>query len=198
MTESNLGRWAAETARSALAEALPGRWRHVRAVAAKARGLAPLFDADGGILVAAAWLHDVGYSPAAAASAFHPLDGALYLRAQSAPERLCALVAHHSGAVHEARERHLVEELAGFVDEHSPLRDALWWCDMTTGPSGQDMTVDARLAEILQRYGPGHVVTRSISAATPDILRAAASTTESIRAYGYSDDTLINSGIVPR
>jgi hypothetical protein len=42
----------------------------------------------------------------------------------------------------------------------SAVRDALWYVDMTTGPDGQDMAVDERLAEIRQRYGPDHLVTR--------------------------------------
>jgi HD superfamily phosphodiesterase len=32
------------------------------------------------LLEAAAWLHDIGYSPEIAVSGFHPLDGARYLR----------------------------------------------------------------------------------------------------------------------
>ena len=43
---------------------------------------------------------------------------------------------------------------------------------MTTGPDGQPVPVDRRLAEIHDRYGPEHLVSRSIQRATPMILRA--------------------------
>jgi hypothetical protein len=43
---------------------------------------------------------------------------------------------------------------------------------MTTGPDGEPVPVDWRLAEIHGRYGPGHLVSRSIQRATPMILRA--------------------------
>ena len=46
------------------------------------------------------------------------------------------------------------------------LLDALTYCDMTSGPSGERMTLDERLAEIIQRYGPGHLVTEAIQVAT--------------------------------
>ena len=43
---------------------------------------------------------------------------------------------------------------------------------MTTSPDGELVPVDGRLAEIQQRYGSGHLVSRSIQRATPMILRA--------------------------
>ena len=52
------------------------------------------------------------------------------------------------------------------------LASVLTCCDMTTSPDGQPVRVDRRLAEIHDRYGPGHLVSRSIQRATPMILRA--------------------------
>jgi hypothetical protein len=46
----------------------------------------------------------------------------------------------------------------------------LTYCDMTTSPDGQLVPVEQRLAEIQDRYGPGHLVSRSIQRATPMIL----------------------------
>jgi hypothetical protein len=43
---------------------------------------------------------------------------------------------------------------------------------MTTSPDGEPAPVDRRLAEIHDRYGPGHLVSRSIRRVTPMILRA--------------------------
>jgi len=45
------------------------------------------------------------------------------------------------------------------------LLDALTYCDMTSGPDGQRVTLEQRLAEVTRRYGPGHLVTESIHAA---------------------------------
>ena len=44
--------------------------------------------------------------------------------------------------------------------------------NMTTSPDGEPVPVERRLAEIHDRYGPGHLVSRSIQRATPTILRA--------------------------
>ena len=43
---------------------------------------------------------------------------------------------------------------------------------MTTSPDGEHVQVHRRLAEIHDRYGSGHLVSRSISRATPQILEA--------------------------
>ncbi len=75
---------------------------------------------DRDLLVAAAWLHDIGYAPPIGHLRFHPVDGARFLEAQEAPERLCALVAHHSCARYEAEERGLTAELAGDIDNEDP------------------------------------------------------------------------------
>jgi len=45
---------------------------------------------------------------------------------------------------------------------------------MTTGPDGQHLSVDARLAEILGRYGPEHLVSCSITLAAPQLTSAVA------------------------
>ncbi len=45
------------------------------------------------------------------ATGFHPLDGARYLRMKNVDERLVRLVAHHSCALCEARERGLETDL---------------------------------------------------------------------------------------
>ena len=43
---------------------------------------------------------------------------------------------------------------------------------MTTSPDGEHVQVNRRLAEIHDRYGSGHLVSRSIRRATPLILEA--------------------------
>jgi hypothetical protein len=169
-----LAAWAEGLARPLLADALPRRWSHVQGVAARARTLRPSPGPDAGLLEAAAWLHDIGYLPDLAATGLHGLDGARYLRdAQPTEPLLCRLVAHHSCAVIEAEERGLAHILTReFTPPPQLLADALTFCDMTTSPDGAHVHVHNRLAEIHDRYGTGHLVSRSIRRATPLILEA--------------------------
>ncbi|MDX5460190.1 HD domain-containing protein [Micromonospora tulbaghiae] len=153
---------AKSVAEEVLSESLPRRWKHVQSVAGKARAIARLVpEPEQQVLIAAAWLHDVGYAPGIVSTGLHALDGARWLRRHHMHDRIVGLVAYHSCALFEAAERGLEEQLRSeFRDEESPLRDALWYADMTTGPDGQDLDVSERLAEIRSRYGPEHVVTR--------------------------------------
>ena len=169
-----LASWAEDLSRALLQEPLPRRWAHVQGVAARARGLAPVLGEDADLLEAAAWLHDIGYAPGLAATGPYALDGARYLRdVQHADAMLCRLVAHHSYAIIEADERGLADIL-GLEFELLPyvLSSALTFCDMTTSPDGELVPVDRRLAEIHDRYGAEHLVSRSIQRATPMILGA--------------------------
>jgi putative nucleotidyltransferase with HDIG domain len=165
---------AATLAESYLANALPTRWQHVQAVAAKASRLAThMSPEDGDAVVAAAWLHDVGYSSVVADTGPHALDGARQLLRDGMPPRVAALVAHHSCAAFEASERGLSGQLtAEFPNEESAVTDALWYADMTTGPDGRTLTVFDRLAEIRSRYGPEHLVSRFWDRAQPTLAAA--------------------------
>ncbi|WP_280254941.1 HD domain-containing protein [Nocardia wallacei] len=165
-------------AEARLAEDLPRRWRHVSGVARQGTRIAPALGAEGETLIAACWLHDIGYAPPLATTKFHPLDGAVYLRSLGWGDRIVSLVARHSCAIREARMRGLDRELSVFADEDSLLRDALWYCDMTTGPDGELLTIDQRIAEILSRYGAGTLVYEFINEARAE-LSAAVQRTES-------------------
>jgi hypothetical protein len=171
---NTLASWAEQLAQALLQESLPRRWAHVQGIAARARSLAPVLGADADLLEVAAWLHDIGYASGLAATGLHALDGARYLRdAHHAGTMLCRLVAHHSCAIIEAEERGLAGVL-GLEFEPAPqvLSSVLTFCDMTTSPDGKLVPAEERLAEIERRYGPGHLVSRSIQRATPMILRA--------------------------
>lgn len=173
---SDLTATAAETAERQLAVELPRRWAHVQGVAARAVDVAGAADeSDRDLLVAAAYLHDIGYAPELAGTGFHPLDGARFLRDQGAPDRLARLVAHHTCSRLEAELRGLADELnAEFPCENSATADALWYCDLTTGPDGERLSVPDRLAEIETRYGPDDLVTEFIGKARPELLAVAA------------------------
>ena len=171
---NTLASWAGHLGQARLHEGLPRRWAHVQGVAARARGLAAVPGADADLLEAAAWLHDIGYAPSLATTGLHQLDGARYLRdAQHADAMPCRLVAHHSCAIIEAGERGLADVLRlEFEPAPYVFSSVLTCCDMTTSPDGELVPAEQRLAEIQHRYGPGHLVSRSIQRATPMILGA--------------------------
>ena len=162
---------AAEVTARALLGTLQPRLSHVIAVARLARYVAVRLEVDPEVLVSAAWLHDVGYAPHVAATGFHPLDGARFLRQAGVPASVINLVAHHSFAVVEAELRGLRTALENeFPYDPSLPHDVLCYCDMTTGPAGKRVTVDERLSEIRARYGPNDVVTQFIARAETDIV----------------------------
>ncbi|GAA0397716.1 HDIG domain-containing protein [Microbispora corallina] len=178
--------WARDLARRLLETPLSRRWAHTQGVAARAASLAPILGDEVDTLTAAAYLHDVGYSPELVDTGFHPLDGARYLRdVAGVDQRLCCLVAHHSCAVNEATERALADVLrVEFTPEREGLTDALTYCDMTTGPDGGHLDVTERLAEIHSRYGPEHLVSRSIGVSTPCILTSVSAVKKALRQIG--------------
>jgi putative nucleotidyltransferase with HDIG domain len=135
--------------------AIESRWLHTAAVARRADELLDTVpDEDRDVLVAAAWLHDIGYGEMARDTGFHPLDGARLLDRRRWPARIGALVAHHSGARLMAREWGLANELAAYPDEASAVSDALTYADQTTGFRGERLPIDVRIAEMLRRHGP--------------------------------------------
>lgn len=158
--------WAKRHAEELLTP-LGARWLHSKGVAEKAADLAgALRLAARDVLVAAAYLHDVGYAPVLALHDFHPLDGALHLR-DTGHDRLAGLVAHHGGAAEEALLRDLAEELERFEWEDSEVARVLDYCDLTVGPDGEDMTPEERLADVELRYGHDHVVVKGLHLAWP-------------------------------
>lgn len=164
---------------------LPTRLSHVTAVAQVAADISPQLGVNAEVIVSAGWLHDIGYGPSLCATGFHPLDGARFLRDEGVDSRVVNLVAHHSHAVIEARERGLENELVDeFPLDPSLPHAALCFCDMTTGPRGQRMTVEERLAEIRERYGPSDVVTRFIERAEPSIVATVKQVEEQLAALG--------------
>lgn len=165
---------ARDLARLVLAETIPRRWAHSQGVGRKAESVAHLVGDDATALVCAAWLHDVGYAPDLVVTGMHQLDGARYLRdVAGADELVCRLVAHHSCAYIEGRNRGLAEELAReFPSIDGLASHAITYADMTTTPDGEPVEVERRLAEILSRYGDGDLVAESIREASPLIIKS--------------------------
>lgn len=158
----------AEMLAEQLVAPLGRRWTHVQAVAARARDVARAVpESDVETLIAAAWLHDIGYADEIGHTRFHPLDGARFLQTQDWPTSVVNLVAHHSGARFEAAERGLSDELSEFPFADTPVLDALVLADLTTGPSGEHLSYDERISEILRRYPESDPVHRTWIKAAP-------------------------------
>jgi HD domain-containing protein len=165
-TDVSIVSWAAEQATSLLAS-LGDRWFHVQGVVETARCVGKMLsEEDRSYLIAAAYTHDIGYAPSLTKTGFHPLDGACYLRSLGY-ERLACLVAHHSEARFEAQLRGYAHELNAFPRERSATADALAYCDLTTGPRGEHISLKERACDIYLRYGETDIVTQAFRQAMP-------------------------------
>lgn len=162
----------ADALATALLEAkLPRRLQHVRATGRRASVLGHMTTDERQLLAVVGTLHDIGYAPDLVDTRFHPIDGARFLRADGWDETIVNLVAHHSCAVVEAERRGLLAELNGEFPRNDALpHDEVCFCDMTTGPAGELMTVEERLADIRQRYGPGSIVGDAIDQAEAELV----------------------------
>ncbi len=184
----SLTAWAVASSERFLSP-LGSRWSHVRQVGEQARRIAHVVPPDDrDLLVAAAYLHDVGYAPELAKTGFHPLDGARWIRDHGPGDRLACLVAHHSCAVYEAQVRGLAETLLSeFEQEDSVTYDALVFCDLTTGPRGENLSFDERVSDIYERYGPDHEVTRALDLSRPALESCHARTVARLAGHGLAD-----------
>ena len=135
-------------------------------------------------MVAAAYLHDIGYAPSLKKTGFHPLDDACCLRSLGY-DRLASLVAYHSGACFEAHLRGYDAELHEFPRERSAIADALTYCDMTTGSTGERVSLKERTADIFHRYGETDIVAQAHRQSLPSVSLAVARTCRRLRRHGF-------------
>jgi hypothetical protein len=187
--------WIERTA-ARLLEPLGNRWLHVQGVARRALWVGQLFDEEERLLLlAAAYVHDIGYAPELRQTGFHPLDSAVYARSLG-KERLACLVAHHSEERFEAHLRGYTQQMQHFPRECSALADALIFCDMTTSPLGATISLHERIADILARYGEADLVAQAIRQALPSLTLAVEKTSQRLREHGLpraeSDDPQID------
>jgi HD superfamily phosphodiesterase len=168
---TNITKWAAEQAYALLAP-LENRWKHTQGVVKRAHEISKLFNgSDRSLLIAAAYLHDIGYAPSLKRTGYHSIDGAYYLRANG-QERLASLVAHHFEAYTVARQLGLMAELEKFPAEYSAIANALDYCDLTTNSVGEPISFQERIDDILQRHKDDRIITQATREAIP-ALRAA-------------------------
>ena len=165
--------WYSELALRLL-DGLETRIQHVTGVAELAQDVAKkVFSEtrDASTLVAAAWVHDIGYAKALAVTGFHHLDGAAYLEAIG-EHRLACLVAHHSSGTEEAAARDMSAALEPFPFEPGLMSDCLTYCDLSTGPTGKPVVLEERIAEVAERYGEDAIVPRGLRNAYPQLRKS--------------------------
>lgn len=159
------------------------RWLHVQAVATQAAELARSLDDpfDRQALQCAAWLHDIGYSPEISSLGFHPIDGARHLESIGWHHRVVNLVANHSHASYEAEERGLSDALREYPAEVGLVSDALVCSDMWSGPSGEVVSVDERIAGIFERYNETSPVYRALIRSQADLQESVKRAAEALK-----------------
>jgi len=167
----------------------PERIEHTEGVAERAKLLtAAVPDAEAPLLVAAAWLHDIGYAETVRRTGFHPLDGALVLLEMGWPLEVASLVAHHSGARYVAAVRDLQDPLSAFPFVDGALSDAVTVADQTAGPHGVAMSISARMDDMLARHGDDSPNARAHERRRPYLLAAAARVAERLERAGIPAD----------
>lgn len=167
------------------------RLAHSTAVAAQARVLTAAVRPDQApLLVAAAWLHDLGYHATLAGTGFHPVDGARHLRRTGWPQAVADLVAHHSGSRFVAHARDLDDAMTPFAFEEDELSDALTVADQTAGPGGRLMSVPERLDDMLARHGEDSPNARAHHDREPYILASAHRVAGRLTAAGVDEARL--------
>jgi hypothetical protein len=125
-------------------------------------------------LVAAAWLHDIGYAPAIARTGFHPLDGALHLAAEGWPDQTVLLVAHHSYAAILAPYFGVEHQIAVLDHASADAEDILTYADLRSGPTGMGAVPQKRIADKRSRRAGSSIVPQDVREGRYRLLLAAA------------------------
>ena len=168
--------WSESTAEDLAREWISGsgrRWAHLSSVGRLAQEASVLGSGLPSSVVQAAWVHDIGYAPGLRDTGMHAIDGARALLRFGAPVEVVALVAHHTGAVFEAEERGLADELGELPVPDDAELDALTLLDLVVDPGGELISPGARVEEILSRYGVDDPVHRAVTRSGPELLASA-------------------------
>lgn len=178
--------WAAAEGARLLGD-VGSRWAHCDAAGLRAREVSGMLASqeDREALISAAYVHDIGHAPELRVTGFHPIDGARYLRSMGLG-RIACLVAHHTEARFEAELLGLMEELEEFPREVSATADALAYCDLTTGPSGEAFSFEERFADIGRRYADNEVVLEALRRARRSLAGAVVRTEARLKAEGVA------------
>jgi Cof subfamily protein (haloacid dehalogenase superfamily) len=143
----------------------PRKIAHSIAVARLARQLSldlELPPAEAQAVELAALFHDIGYALALQFTGFHPLDSAIFLAHQSAPEAAIQAVLLHRSAKEKASAHPAASSIYAVLPLISPhlADDLVDFCDLRISPEGTLVTLKERLKETGTRYGPEHPLSR--------------------------------------
>ena len=117
---------------------------------------------------------------------------AQFLRSIGWTERVCNLVAHHSGARFVAKLLDLDRQLARYRFTNDAVSDALTVADQTTGLHGEPVTVEQRISDMLKRHGPDSASAVAHPDREPYLRAAAARVTERLKRFGvYTEFTAL-------
>jgi hypothetical protein len=183
-----LSEWAFQVAADLLREESPRRWEHALATRAIAEAVLPVVPGDEELLLAAAVGHDIGYADRLKHVGYSSLDAARHWRSIGAPERLADLAAHSINARLNGTLRGFGAEYADIPDEQTPVRDALWFCCLTAGPSGGRVRFEDRMDEIRARYAEVPHVLRWCLEGHDSLVAAVTRTRERLRVAGLPTD----------
>ncbi|MFC7443196.1 HD domain-containing protein [Laceyella putida] len=152
------------------------RYQHILGTVRRMESLLPDLDvppAWRSLLVQACFLHDIGYSPSLNQYQFHPLDGAIFALSQGFAKPVVAAVLYHSGA-RELADRTRPDLAVSYRENDRFLNkvdrlfiDLVTYCDLHTSPTGEAVSLDERVGDVVRRYGEEHEVSRTMRLHVP-------------------------------
>ncbi len=118
-------------------------------------------------VIQACYLHDIGYSPKLNQYGFHPLDGAIFASKKGFVKPVVSAILFHSCAYEIAQMEKNQKRLSIYqahlplLDEHDRLLiDLVTYCDIHTSPTGEKISFQERVKEVIDRYGAHHPVSK--------------------------------------
>lgn len=145
----------------------PGRIDHLLGVMHLARRISAEMElppAESEALILAAFFHDIGRAAALRVTSFHPLDGAIFLAHQGAPDSAVQAVLLHRFARDHAADHPAAASFYGSLVETNRCltTDLLNFCDLRISHEGRPVTLPERINSILARCGSNHSRPRRI------------------------------------
>lgn len=166
---------AARALAASLLRHQPQRYRHVEGAARAAAQVAMRIpEIPQNSVVAAAWLHDIGYADELHDTGFHPLDGATFLREGGWDPEIVRLVAHHSHSRLLAPYFGADVALSRFAVPVGLAADVVTFADVVAGVSGSGVTVSDRIAELRTRTNHGPAIPDQVRETRYRLLRQSA------------------------
>ncbi len=153
------------------------RYQHILGVVQRMRDLLPKLSVPNDwqqALLQTCYLHDVGYSPQLNQNNYHQLDGAIFANAQGFSKPVVAAVLFHSCAYESAIPSRpdlvdIYEQNFSLLDDVDRMFiDLVSYCDLHTSATGECVTLQERVDDVVIRYGEDHEVSRLMLANQPE------------------------------